>query len=344
VDPSEPEDIRTPWECNVLVNAAAAAAAAVPAVINPCDAGVESSCPGEWATAAIGGYMCMEGGCRGWDVGPFPAGSCKEQCSIGHIPTSSTVTTTSITITTTTITSTYPGQNIKLMCWSLARVAPGDEMAQMAFQLQHSAGIFACDVTAVLSFDKHTVGVSPRTGKPFEAMVVGTAPVGRSKDGTAGNALQFMKAWDVIREDGRYKECGWTLKADPDAVLLPDRMRQHLVGHDGANAYIRNCDKPMSEGTMMFGSLEVLSLTAIETFFTNTVACYKEVPWQAWGEDLYLMRCLEHVGVTWIDDYKLTQDGVCKGVWCGDAWAAAFHPMKSVGAWEACWNQAVAAR
>jgi hypothetical protein len=215
-------------------------------------------------------------------------------------------------------------------------------MDQMVFQMQHSAGIFACDGTAVVSWNKHVIG--DWKGEPFETLVVGAAPVGVSKDGTSGNALQFMKAWDVIRDAGEYSNYDWTLKVDPDAVLIPERMRQHLVDHRGANAYIRNCDKPMSEGTMMFGSIEVLSHTAVETFFSHTTACYAEVPWQSWGEDLYLMRCLEHIGVAWIDDYKLTQDGVCKGVWCGDKWAAAFHPMKSVGAWESCYNQATAAR
>jgi hypothetical protein len=231
---------------------------------------------------------------------------------------------------------------IKLVCWSLARVAPGDEMATMVFQMYNYAGIFGCDDVAVLSFEEHKLG--EWKGKPFNALKVGTAAVYTSKDGTAGNALQFMKAWDVIRDDGRYKDNDWTIKADPDAVLLPDRMRMHLNGHVGANAYIRNCNKPMGEGNMMFGSMEVISTTALSTFFAKTTVCYAEIPWQSWGEDLYLMRCLEHLGVAWIDDYALSQDGVCKGVWCGDKWAAAFHPMKSVGAWEACWNTAIAAR
>jgi hypothetical protein len=215
-------------------------------------------------------------------------------------------------------------------------------MNTMKFQMEHYAGIFACDDYAVLTFDPFVVG--DWKGKPFKALVVGSAPVGRSKDGTAGNALQFMKAWDVIRDDGRYKDNDWTIKADPDAVLLPDRMRRHLNGHIGANSYIRNCNKPMGEGNMMFGDMEVISRQALETFFSQTLKCYNEVPWQSYGEDLYLMRCLEHLGVSWIDDFQMTQDGVCKGVWCGDTWAAAFHPMKSVGAWESCWRQATTAR
>merc|ERR1712217_890217 len=97
--------------------------------------------------------------------------------------------------------------------------------------------------------------------------------------------------------------------------------------HRGACAYVRNCDKPlMSEGNMMFGSLEVISKTALDKFFANTVVCQKELPWKQWGEDLYIMRCLEHLKVSYIDDYRLIQDGVCKGVWCSDKWAAAFHP------------------
>lgn len=83
---------------------------------------------------------------------------------------------------------------------------------------------------------------------------------------------------------------------------------------------------------------------ALAAYFGSGGRCSHEVPWQAWGEDLYMMRCLEHLGVGNVGDFNIIQDGVCKGMWCGSNWAAAFHPLKSVWAWENCWSQAVSAR
>jgi len=260
---------------------------------------------------------------------------CPDPCSIGNTPLTTTATTTTRTTTTT-----YPGMSVTLFCWSLCRV--GYEMDIAKVQLQKHAGIFACNDQAVLSFSKMTLGDGPHGG--VETLVVPSVPVGRSKDGTAGNALQFMKAWDIIKADGRYSKFDWTIKVDPDAVILDDRLRIHLNPHTGGNVYVRNCDKPMSEGTMMFGALEAISQKALITYYANTGRCEKEVPWQAWGEDLFMMRCLEHIGVGNVGDFGIIQDGVCKGVWCGSNTAAAFHPMKSVGAWESCWKQATDAR
>lgn len=305
-------------------------------LIQPCGDG-EAECPEDWATGAHGGYFCRTTkGCAAWskDGGAFPEEVCPDQCSVGNTPSTRTNTTTSITVI-----ATYPSMGIALFCWSLA--APGYEADLLRRQLELNAGIFACDDQMVMSFDEMTIGAGERE---VNAVVFERLESGISKDGTSANTAQFMKAWEVVRDDGRYAKNDWTVKVDPDAVLLPDRLRIHLVPHQGANTYIRNCDKPMSEGTMMFGSLEALSKSALDGYYANFDACSNELPWQEWGEDLFLMRCLEHIGTVPAEDFGLVQDGVCKGVWCGDSFAAAFHPMKDVPAWEACWNEAVAAR
>mmetsp|Transcript_32324 Transcript_32324/g.68859 ORF Transcript_32324/g.68859 Transcript_32324/m.68859 type:complete len:536 (-) Transcript_32324:82-1689(-) len=259
---------------------------------------------------------------------PSQKNGCPKPCAtITHFPA---------TTSTKTTTTTYLGQGITLFCFSLIR--PGYEFDILVHQRKVSQGIFACNEQVVLS------GKVLDLGGGMKTVVIPQVAVGWSKDGTAGNALQFMKAWEQIHADGRYKTHDWTVKVDPDAVLLADRLRGHLSPYNGRNVYIRNCDKPMSEGTMMFGSLEPISRTALTAYFANTERCMKELPWQAWGEDLYMMRCLEKIGVGPVGDFSIIQDGVCKGVWCGNNWAAAFHPMKSVGAWQNCWQQAVAAR
>jgi len=203
------------------------------------------------------------------------------------------------------------------------------------------AGIFACDEQLVMSFSKEMIGGG---NDKIETVQCERMDAGTSKDGTSANTLQFMKAWEVVKNDGRWKNNDWTVKVDPDAVLLPDRLRIHLNPHNGGNNYIRNCGKPMSEGTMMFGSMEAISRAALEGYYANFDVCNNEVPWQAWGEDLFMMRCLEKIGTSPVEDFTISQDGVCEGVWCGNNLAAAFHPMKTVPAWEACWHDAVNAR
>jgi hypothetical protein len=249
------------------------------------------------------------------------------------------VTTTS-TVTTTTITSTYKGEWIKLFCFSLAR--EGYEMDIIRMQFNKYAGIYACDDTAVVSFGKISIGF--RGKEEFFTLPTPTEFVGRSEDGTAGNALQFQRVWETVKGDMRYANNDWTVKVDPDAVLLPDRLKMHLVPQGAGGLYIRNCDAPRMQETMMFGALEVISKTAMISYADNHQRCVQEMPWQSWGEDKYMMRCLEHLGNGYAQDFQIIQDGVCKGVWCGDGWAAAFHPMKSVPAWESCWQQAISAR
>lgn len=295
----------------------------------------EAKCPPEWATAATGGFFCRTNKrCSPWREGGgfFSAEECPDQCSVGSLPSTrtETVTITSLTVTTTTA---YPGEGIKLFCWSFAM--PNYEMDILRRQKELSAGIFGCNEQIVLSFEP--IG-------DMNVAVVQRIDSGISKDGSSANALQFMKAWDTIRDDGRWERHDWVVKVDPDAVLLPDRLRIHVNAFNGANAYIRNCGMPMAEGTMMFGDMEAISNAAMGGYFANSGACYNELPWQGWGEDLFMMRCLERAGTAPMEDFSISQDGLCNGGWCGDNWAAVFHPFKDVSAWEGCWHEAVGAR
>merc|ERR1712008_39190 len=71
-------------------------------------------------------------------------------------------------------------------------------------------------------------------------------------------------AWKALGWIGNWKLTDWTIKVDPDAVLIPDRMRYgHLKFHTGVPGYIVNCNKGgMSTGPMMFGSIEAISRQA----------------------------------------------------------------------------------
>ena len=46
-----------------------------------------------------------------------------------------------------------------------------------------------------------------------------------------------------VIETGCWNNHAWTVKVDPEAVLIPDRLRQHLAGNDLENVYVVNCNK-----------------------------------------------------------------------------------------------------
>lgn len=227
-----------------------------------------------------------------------------------------------------------------LFCYSVI-VMTGPEPELVKFQIERSSGIAACDEFAVFSTAEPTYLAIGPLGK-VSTIQFEPAEITTSKDGTAGNAELFMHCWDAVRNDGRYQSLDWTVKVDPDAVLLPDRLRNHLAPHTGTASYIVNCNKPMlPEGPMMFGALEAFSKEAMEIYYQNGWDCISNMFWKNWGEDWFMGHCLDYLGVMGVQDFGIYSDGVCTGVDCGRDDAAAFHPMKDIASWQSCFERAI---
>jgi len=229
-----------------------------------------------------------------------------------------------------------------LFCWSVVR-QDSYEADVIRAQLTAGAGIFGCDGFAVVSEEEWSVGWGPggRIGE-VNALSFASASVGVSKDGTAGNAQLFMNAWDAILERTLVLEFDWSIKVDPDAVVVADRLRDHVRDSTGSSVFVRNCNKePDSpDFPMMFGSLETISREGLRVYKDASHRCRSELSWYSWGEDLFLGKCLLHLGVAPLDDFSIISDGVCTGVNCNDGWSAAFHPFKDSNEWMNCWNAA----
>jgi len=195
-------------------------------------------------------------------------------------------------------------------------------------------GIFGCDEFAVFSNDNSVdLGVGEVRTIPFVP-----APVGTSKDGTAGNSELFMHVWSAVKEEARYRLHDWAVKVDPDAVLLPARLREHIKHEKGAT-YAKNC--AAAGPPQMYGALEAISREAMDMYFEGEERCKNELPWQMYGEDLFMSECLRILGARDIVDLGLVGDGVCTGHNCADGASAAYHPFKDVGSWFECWHQSI---
>jgi len=209
----------------------------------------------------------------------------------------------------------------------------------MKVQLQKNAGIFACDEQAVLSDAALTLGYDVKT------IVLAPLGAGIGMDGTAANTQQFVNAWTAINTDGRFRKHEFVVKADPDAVLIPDRLRSKVAPHIGQNVYFQNCDLssryPGSTNfPAMYGALEVYTRQAVETYIGGFARCQNEMDWHALGEDRFMGQCLNRLGAGPVGDFSLLQDNRCWGVDCNNHNAAAYHDFKSVGAWLDCWARA----
>jgi len=237
-----------------------------------------------------------------------------------------------------------------LFCFLVTRPS-GDEFEMVKSQASRRIGIFACSDSAVVSSAKLDLGVA---GKSYviDDMQAVVMPWG------AANTWVFVKAWDAILVGGLWKKHDWVVKADPDAVLFPDRLlrflsqvpRDVLIAHNGSRwgrrgLFLQNCQVGLS----MRGSLEVISRLGVETYSEHTLECQAKNNPSGSGEDGYMYACWSMLGVGKYTLPGLIQDQYCSAGStvppnCQDGWPAAFHPLKHAWNWNNCWQTSVACR
>merc|ERR1719189_1548920 len=233
-----------------------------------------------------------------------------------------------------------------LLCFVMCRVT-GYEPELLNAQFYNKAGIFACDEHKVYS----TGGVAHIGSLLATEVVAPEANVGDfSDEGTATdswlNTMTFIKAWDLLIDEGRWWTNDWTVKVDPDAVFFPDRLRTKVEPHTGglnaAPLWVGNCDRVWHNSQphlKLFGSLEVFSRNAIGTYKAYKEKCRKDLPWQGWGEDMFMQECMKHLKVKAINGTDFLGDKRCYDAPCTDIHKVAFHDFKAVKPFFQCWGQ-----
>jgi hypothetical protein len=234
--------------------------------------------------------------------------------------------------------------HVKLLCFAVTR-SFGPELDLMESQAEQCVGIFGChdyvpftDAVTVLPRAK----LLPRVASPTGVAGALTA--------TWVNTDTFMAAWDIIIEDRSYLKNDWVVKVDPDTVFLPDKLSAHLdvpnirgPASKGNGVYLKNCQAG-ARNLQLYGSLEVLSKRAVTQYGRGRNVCRNAPDRGIMGEDMWLQRCLDHIGIGFIEDWALIADGYCPHAVQPRACTVnrtAYHPFKLTAQWNQCYYQAV---
>jgi len=182
----------------------------------------------------------------------------------------------------------------------------------------------------------------------------------RKDTGTWVNTGLFVQVWKQINSEGKATEQDWVVKADLDAVFIPQRLQakvsEQLVPDQGL--YYENC-KFVEYG--YFGNLEVFSKRAWATLMANVDDCYTSVDWKKgikdgkygpMGEDLFAQVCMDKHGVKKVENFEISTDGACPGdrpkdqqknkKWippCAGTVTPSIHPFKKPADWKKCYDE-----
>jgi len=262
--------------------------------------------------------------------------------------------------------------DLSLYCFSVYTKDTGStkhsfELDLLKEQKKHGVSIFSCGGWDVFSDVRVDIGGGYST-ELVQDVNNEFHQIKRKVSGAWVNWGMFYQVWLQVRFLGKWETKSWTVKVDPDAVFLPNRLQGWLGSRNGESphgVYFENC-KNVQYG--FFGNLEVMSHEA-----TNVLTKYLEdchavyapcandgCDWQygAWGEDVFVQRCLDRHYVDKVEAFDMTLDGACAAdrpegqkknkKWhaedCSEVTTAAVHPFKTPKEYFRCLSQMTAVR
>jgi hypothetical protein len=234
----------------------------------------------------------------------------------------------------------------ELFCFSLMMPPPSYEVELIQYQFQEGVSIFACDAYAVYS------NVSVEVGSGLTATAVPGLELDVKFGGdsyTALNTWIFIGVWKKVIDEGWHNGYDWVVKADPDAVFFPGRLRP-IVQRNAGQGYINNCQYGLH------GPLEVLSASALKVLEEDYASsfdgkapkkCVEGLEFGEWGEDFFFSQCMWKIhGLTRPLETDLLCEAHCS---CPDWFFCAngtnrvsYHPFKRVDMYTQCMANAQA--
>jgi len=294
-------------------------------------------------------------------------GKCMEYCVIGKDSADCTQLQKSQTMQIESPdTRQHPADS--MFCFSIYTKNTGTskkshELELLTQQRAKTISIFACDASAVYSDVSVSLGGGANTIQVDDKEGDFHIAHRKTDDGTQGpwvNTGLFKQVWKAIGVSSTYKKYDWTVKADPDAVFLPARLKPRVrwLIRPTNGLILTNC-RHVDYG--FFGNLEVFSSMAFSILVANVDKCSSTLPWKVglkngkygpMGEDLFAEVCLEKNGVAKAEAFDITIDGACPADrpydqidnkhWhygCDKTSAAAMHPFKKPADWLACYSK-----
>lgn len=226
----------------------------------------------------------------------------------------------------------------------VAMQSEGPEFELVKHQFLARVGIFSCEGFAV--FSNAVVSLDASVETRMLQRFAASSQVQGALTATWVNTAAFIEAWEAVMKEKDSWDHDWLVKVDPDTVFFPVQLKIRLQQLDpevqrrdkGSGAYLRNCN---TANLQLYGSIEVVSHKALGQFKNRGGRC--DSPENArMGEDMWIQRCLDTLGVAGVADYEFLRDGYCPT----DAHrpcafgAAAYHPYKAVEQWSDCWGAA----
>mmetsp|Transcript_28894 Transcript_28894/g.65339 ORF Transcript_28894/g.65339 Transcript_28894/m.65339 type:complete len:555 (+) Transcript_28894:78-1742(+) len=246
------------------------------------------------------------------------------------------ITTTATTTTSSTTTWGWPS----LFCFSVINTT-GEQPKLVKAQLQRHASIFSCDESDVFS--------------PGRVLELGNGQKTIQIKLSDEHPNVFQKAWERVRQDGRYKKHDWTVKVDPDTVFFPHRLRGHVsrhTTHHGLNKFFINCN--IESAPRLIGSMEVFSRQAVSAYLFKGGTCARKFHEKGWDEERFMEECLKLLGSSPVNDYGMLSDRRCVATApaasattpaplapCKDSTKVAYHDYADVGSYVTCLEQAL---
>jgi len=208
---------------------------------------------------------------------------------------------------------------VSLFCF-MAVLPNSAEVALKDAAASRGASIFACEASKV-----------------YWSWRTGTYHTPGDGDFTA-NIDVFQQIWQQVWDDQIYKSHDWTVKVDPDAVWVPQRLRSRLWAFSTniqEPVYVRNTWKSFG----FLGPLEVLSQTAVARL--SEMNLKEACPYTSdAGEDGWLKDCMEDVAlIGWKEDVHLLYSD-CQVDACSDHSFVAYHYYKHPDSWNDCMDRA----
>lgn len=201
-------------------------------------------------------------------------------------------------------------------------------------------GVFGCDDYALYSSSAVELGDA-------DVRVLGVDPEALqslSRPASAGDV--FVALWHAIVADGAFRAQDWTVRSDPDCLLLPERLRGVIRERalEGASRSVSLRTSLVACPELSWAPLEVLSSAAVEAVERCGAACGPGGAGRYGGLQVSLGAAqvvVERRG-------DLLGAGGCVGADSPDAHrcssrAAAFHPQDSTAELQECLQEARAA-